>query len=736
MEKVVNEMIETKNIAIKGMHCAACVTRIEKTLSKIDGVKSVHVSLATERGKIVYDREKVRLSDVLAKISQIGFQANEVDNEGGFLHADDDVKQLQRSVFFSILLTIPLAWAMLAHVPFGKAYVPPLFLNPFFQLVITIPIQFVIGFPFYVRAWQAIKNGSATMDVLVVLSTSSAFFYSHYLTMTNASDASALFYETSAFIITFVLLGKLLEAKTKRKTTEALARFYGLQTKTAVKIVDGRHESVPIQAVKKGEKLFVKAGEKIPLDGVVVAGYSTVNESILTGESDPVEKKRGDFVYAGTLNQFGQLIIEVTHAYADTALSHIIRIVEDAQAKKAPVQKSVDRVTAYFVPAVIVIAVFAFFVSYLYIDPRIEYEAFKRLIAVLIVACPCALGLATPTSITVGCNRAAKEGIVFKDGTFLETLSKSTVFIFDKTGTLTRGEPVVQNMYVHQGRLDEFLKSVAALERASTHPFAKAVTEAAKKKRLRIPLAQHVIELPGYGVRGSVEGRDVIIANPTYFLNEKASFPIEIEKRVRVWQREGQTVIVVAIDGRVTGLIAFSDEMKRHAKGVIQKLNRAKKTTIILSGDHRYVVEDVAKDLGVTTFYAEMTPTEKARFVETLQRRGEIVAMVGDGVNDAPALARANVGISIGTASDIAIDSSDVSILSSQLIPLYEAFLISKKTLRNIQQNLIWAFMYNVVMIPFAAFGILSPSFAAAAMACSSLAVVFNALRLKTVPLN
>lgn len=726
-------MIESKKIAIKGMHCAACVTRIEKTLSRLDGVKSVHVNLATEQGKVIFDRNVTALPQLLERIDSIGFEAKEIERDSGLLHADDDLKKIERSFFLSLILTIPFAWAMFAHIPYLKSvYIPPLLLHPLFQFCFAFPIQFMIGFPFYKRAWQALKNRSATMDLLVVLSTSAAFFYSHYLTMKSLQmntfiDSSQLFYETSAFIITFVLLGKMLEAKTKRKTTEAMSQFYELQTKTATKIVNKEEKSVPVQMVKRGEMLLVKAGEKIPLDGEVVHGHSTVNESLLNGESIPVEKRKGDTVYAGTVNQHGQLVMKVTKTYEDTALANIIRIVEEAQMEKAPIQKTVDKVTEYFVPTVIVIALVAFSYSYFIVHPGVEYEAIKRLIAVLIIACPCALGLATPTSITVGSGRAAKSGILFKDGKILERFSKSTIAIFDKTGTVTKGEPVVTNMFIEEGDEETFLKAVGALERASTHPIAKAMMDFVKKKHIYVPLAERVEELPGYGIRGTVDSHEITIASPAYF----GQLPIKMRQTVQALQREGKSVVIVFIDGKCTGCIAVSDEIKRHAKGVIAKLKKMGLHVIMLSGDHRLVVKSVANELHIDSFEAEMTPIEKAKRVEHLQKQGHIVAMIGDGVNDAPALAKADVGISLGAGSDIAIDSSNVTIISSDLHHLVQALLISKKTMRNIKQNLSWAFFYNGIMIPFAAVGIFSPSFAGMAMALSSVTVVLNALRLK-----
>src|SRR5699024_11163723 len=443
-------MDQTNDLDIRGMHCAACATRIEKVISKMDGVIDVKVNLTTEKGRVTYNENGTSISSIINKINQLGFEAKKTlkNNTQSIHEKHREMNMLKWKFICSALLTIPLAWSMFAHFNWSSfMYIPALFLHPFFQLIITIPIQFVIGFEFYERAWQAIKSGSANMDVLVVLSTSAAFFYSHYLTFSfmqhTNSPEPILYFETSAFIITFILLGKLLEAKTKFRTTEAIKKLYQLQTKTATLYVDGKESQTPIERIVPGNMIIIKPGEKIPIDGQVMQGNSMINEALLTGESVPVKKTLGDLVYAGTINHNGALQIKVTKRDSETALSQIIRVVEEAQVSKAPIQQLADKVTGVFVPIVILIALATFGLWYILLQPNDFNEALGKVIAVLIIACPCALGLATPTSIMVGSGRAAQLGILFKEGKFLEVLGRCKTVIFDKTGTLTKGLPQV-----------------------------------------------------------------------------------------------------------------------------------------------------------------------------------------------------------------------------------------------------------------------------------------------------
>ncbi len=730
-------MEETSYLEIKGMHCAACAVRIEKAVSKMEGVIDVNVSLTTEKGRFTFNKGRTSLLEIINKINHIGFAANECrqNDPQSEQQKRNEMKALQSKFIISAMLTFPLAWAMFAHFKLTSfVHVPDLFLNPFFQLAITIPIQFVIGFPFYESAWKALKNGSANMDVLVVLSTSAAFFYSHYLTFTSPhSHSNGLFYETSAFIITFILLGKWLEANTKMKTTESIKKLYQLQPKTANLYVNGTEEKVPVDAISPGNVIIVKPRERIPVDGQVMIGNSMIDESMLTGESKSVEKRIGSFVYAGTFNQNGLLKIKVTKRESETTLSQIIRIVEEAQASKAPIQYIADRITAVFVPGVVLFALVTFVVWYFIFPNGNFHEAIEKVIAVLIIACPCALGLATPTSVMVASGRAAQLGILFKEGKFLELLGKNTMVIFDKTGTITKGEPKVTDLYVQHYSENAFLEIIGAVERASDHPVARAIVRKAESKIHSLPITAQVQFFPGYGVKASVNGKKVVIANPRYYKNNHLIIPSKAINMVEGFEDEGKTVMLVSIEGRFAGIVAVADEIKPTSKSAVSRLKQLGMDVLMLTGDNSSTAKDVAKQAGIKRLFAEVTPQEKAEIVQQLQKEGNRVVMVGDGINDAPALTVADVGIAIATGSDIAIESADITVITGDLNRVVDAIMISKKTIINIKQNFLWAFLYNIIMIPFAMFGLLAPWLAGAAMAFSSLSVVLNSLRLKRI---
>jgi P-type Cu+ transporter len=730
-------MEETSYLEIKGMHCAACSVRIEKAVSKMEGVVDVNVSLTTEKGRVTFYKDRTSTTEIINKINHIGFTANEFTQNSP---QSDKIKRkemrtLQAKFIFSALLTLPLAWAMFAHFQLTSfVIVPEPFLNPFFQLAITIPIQFVIGYQFYESAWKALKNGSANMDVLVVLSTSAAFYYSHYLTFsTYHSHSIGLFYETSAFIITFILLGKLLEAKTKLRTTESIKKLYQLQPKTATLYRNGKESKISIDKISLEDVIVVKPGERIPVDGQVILGNSMIDESMLTGESRSVEKRIGNFVYAGTINQNGLLKIKVTKRDSETTLSQIIRIVEEAQASKAPIQHIADKITAVFVPAVILFSVITFTAWYFILQPGNLHEALEKVIAVLIIACPCALGLATPTSVMVASGRAAQLGILFKEGKFLELLGKNNIVVLDKTGTITKGEPQVTNLYFEHFSENAFLEIIGAVESASDHPVAKAIVRMADKKIHKLPTATKVQFSPGYGIKASVNGKKVVISNPRYFKKNNFIIPGEAASMVVKLEQEGKTAMIVSIDSRFAGIIAVADEIKPTSQSAISRMKQLGIEVIMLTGDNRSTAIEVAKQAGIKSLYAEVTPQEKAEIVQNLQKKGNQVVMVGDGINDAPALTIADVGIAIGNGSDIAIESADITVITGDLHRVVDAINISKRTIINIKQNFLWAFLYNIIMIPFAMFGLLAPWLAGAAMAFSSLSVVLNSLRLKRV---
>lgn len=732
-------MKETNHLEIRGMHCAACAARIEKAVSKIDGVEEIHVNLTTEKGRVTFSNVKTNINEIIKKIHTIGFDA-EIDRKNNLqseMEKHRAITVLKWQFFVSALLTFPLAWAMFSHFRWASFItVPEVFIHPLFQFAITIPIQFIIGYQFYERAWKSLKSGSANMDVLVVLSTSAAFFYSHYLTFTHLNTferphSIVLFYETSAFIITFILLGKLLEARTKMRTTDAIKKLYQLQTKTATLYVNGKESQSPVDKISPGNVIIVKSGEKVPIDGQVIEGNSMIDESLLTGESVAIEKGIGHPVYAGTMNQNGTLKIKVTKRDSETTLSQIIRIVEEAQSSKAPIQHIADKVTGIFVPIIIVISMLTFVLWYVIIQPGQLSEALEKVIAVLIIACPCALGLATPTSVMVGSGRAAQTGILFKEGKYLEVLGKSNVVVLDKTGTITKGEPQVTDIYVESFSEGDFFEMIGAVEGASGHPVAKAIVKEAKKTVFHFPNASDVLTIPGYGIKASVKGKEVVISNPSYFRKNQLYVPSKAEREIKRLEQEGKTVMLVAIHARFAGMIAVADEVKQSSKSAITHLKQMGMDVIMLTGDNEKIALSIAKKTGIEKVQATITPLKKAEIIQSLQSEGKHVVMVGDGINDAPALTVADVGIAMGTGSDIAIESGDITVIKGDLSKVVDAIKISKATMTNIRQNFVWAFLYNIISIPFAMFGLLAPWLAGAVMAFSSVSVVLNALRLQ-----
>ncbi|MEH7387388.1 heavy metal translocating P-type ATPase [Bacillus sp. JJ1521] len=732
-------MKETNHLEISGMHCAACATRIEKVVSKIEGVEEIHVNLATEKGRVTFTKKQTNLDEIINRINKIGFEAK-IDRKNNLQSEMDkrrEITLLKWKFFISALLTIPLAWAMFSHFKWASfVKVPEIFINPLFQFTITIPIQFIIGFQFYERAWKSLKSGSANMDVLVVLSTSAAFFYSHYLTFTHLGSfgkpqSMILFYETSAFIITFILLGKLLEAKTKMRTTEAIKKLYQLQTRTATLFLEGTEYPTPVDQISPGNVVVVKSGEKVPIDGQVIEGNSMIDESLLTGESIPIEKGIGNHVYAGTVNHNGTLKIRVTKQESETTLSQIIRIVEEAQSSKAPIQHIADKVTGVFVPIIIFISIVTFFLWHMWIQPGELSEALEKMIAVLIIACPCALGLATPTSVMVGSGRAAQAGILFKEGKYLEVLGKSNVIVFDKTGTITKGEPEVTDVFVEYYSKREFFEIVGSVEGGSGHPVAQAIVKKARKRGISFTNANQVESIPGYGVVGTVHGKKVFISNPSYFQKNRLYIPRRVEREITRLEQEGKTVMVVSIQSRIEGIIAVADEVKQSSKAAVTRLKQLGMEVVMLTGDNKETAMMIAKKTGIENVHATITPQKRAEIIQSLQKQGNQVVMVGDGINDAPALTVADVGIAMGTGSDIAIDSGDITVIKGDLKKIVDAIKISKATLTNIRQNFVWAFLYNIICIPFAMFGLLAPWLAGAVMAFSSVSVVLNSLRLQ-----
>lgn len=722
-------------LQITGMTCAACAARIERALKKMNGIVEANVNFTMENATITFDQKELGLRTIEQKINNLGFGIYKE------VKGPDPHKKEQRILFwkfiFSALLSFPLLWGMFSHFSFTSFIpVPDLFLNPWFQLAITTPIQFIIGMQFYQGAWNAMKGGSANMDVLVVLSTSTAYFYSHYLTFQSVGQSHShvnLYFESSALIITFVILGKLLESRTKSRTTEAIKKLARAQAKEALVIREGKEYRIPVEKVIPGDVVVVKPGDKVPVDGQIVSGNSSINESMLTGESIPIDKGPGDQVYGGTVNANGLLKVKAIKVGRETAIAQVIRIVQEAQGSKAPIQRLTDELSEIFVPIVVTIAVVTFCAWYFIFTPGDLSDALNKAIAVLIIACPCSLGLAIPTSVMVGSGRSAELGILFKEGKHLETLEKTDIVILDKTGTITEGKPKLVDYHTQIPGEDVFLKYVAAAEKGSEHPMATAIVEGIVQKGLDIPEATSFRAIPGHGVEAIVEGKKIIIGNRKLLAEEGIILSEKnIDKAIR-WETEGKTVMMVGFDRRFVGMLAVSDTIKQTSAEAIRRLRNMGLDVLMLTGDNERTAHAIGREAGIQRVIAEVLPHEKVEVIRLLQSRGKKVAMVGDGINDAPALAVADIGIAIGTGADVAIEAGDVNLIRGDLHGIANAIQMSNKTMSNIKQNLFWALSYNSISIPIAMIGFLAPWLAGAAMSFSSISVVLNALRLQKV---
>ncbi|WP_339268726.1 heavy metal translocating P-type ATPase [Paenibacillus sp. FSL W8-0187] len=729
---------ETVDLQLIGMYCAACASKIEKVVSKMPGVNQANVNFALETARVEFNPAEVSLSDIQQRVEKLGYQAvskqETLDQEG---HRKEAITKQKRKLLLSAILSLPLLWAMVSHFSFTSwIWMPDLFMNPWFQLILATPVQFFIGKQFYVGAYKALRNKSANMDVLVALGTSAAYFYSLYLTIdwaaagANVHHGPEMYYETSAVLITLVIMGKLFESLAKGRTSEAIKTLMGLQAKTALVVRDGQEMTIPVEQVLVGDLVLVKPGEKIPVDGKVVEGTSAVDESMLTGESIPVEKKAGDAVIGATINKNGRLTLEATKVGKETALAQIIKVVEEAQGSKAPIQRVADVISGIFVPIVVGIAIVAFLVWYFWIAPGNFAQSLEIAIAILVIACPCALGLATPTSIMAGSGRAAELGVLFKGGEHLESTHKINTIILDKTGTVTKGKPELTDVEVNNLDQELFLRLVGSAEKSSEHPLAEAIVAGIEEKGTQLPAAEHFEAIPGYGIRASVEGHEVLVG--TRKLMAQHNVPIDsILGRMSELETEGKTAMLTAVDGQYAGLVAVADTIKETSRAAVARLKEMGIEVIMITGDNERTAQAIAKQVGIDHVRAEVLPEGKADEVKKLQQQGKKVAMVGDGINDAPALAVADIGMAIGTGTDVAMEAADVTLMKGDLNSIPDAIYMSRKTMSNIRQNLFWALGYNSLGIPIAAIGLLAPWVAGAAMALSSVSVVLNALRLQ-----
>ncbi len=724
---VVTEQVE---FDVFGMTCAACSTRIEKVLNKQDGVTRATVNLATESATVEFNPAVISEQELIQRIQKLGYDAKvKADAAERKTHKEQQIKALRTKLIVAGILSLPLLITMLDHL--FRIELPAIFMNPWFQFLLATPVQFFIGWQFYVGAYKNLRNGSANMDVLVALGTSAAYFYSLYeaiKTIGNSGYVPHLYFETSAVLITLILLGKYLEVRAKSQTTQAISRLLGLQAKQARVVRDGKEILIPVEDVVVGDRLIVKPGEKIPVDGVVVKGSTAVDESMLTGESIPVEKTVGSEVIGATLNKNGTIEMRATKVGKDTALAGIVKIVEEAQGSKAPIQRMADIISGYFVPIVVAIALLTFIIWFTFVTPGNFEPALVAAIAVLVIACPCALGLATPTSIMVGTGRSAENGILFKGGEHLERTQELDTIVLDKTGTITKGEPEVTDFTGDK----ELLQYVASAEKASEHPLAEAIVKYAKEQGIPLLETETFTAIPGHGIEAMIDGKHVLVGTRK-LMRDRGVAIAPFEELMNEYERSGKTAMVIAIDGKYQGVIAVADTVKETAKEAIRELKQLGLDVIMLTGDNERTARAIAKDVGIDHVIAQVLPGDKADRIKELQLQGKKVGMVGDGINDAPALAVADIGIAIGTGSDVAIETADVTILGGDLKLIPKAIRLSRATMRNIKQNLFWALVYNSLGIPIAALGLLAPWIAGAAMAFSSVSVVTNSLRLKRV---
>ncbi|MDK2990859.1 MAG: P-type Cu+ transporter [Clostridiales bacterium] len=719
-------IMDKVQLRLKGMSCAACAAAIEKALNRLDGVYHASVNFAAEKATVEYDSSVVSVRDMIKAVEDVGYEAeraDEVSSDREQAEREKEIRDRKRMLILSVILSAPLVLNMILEA--FNIHVP-LFMNPWFQFILATPVQFIVGATYYKGAYHALKGRSANMDVLVAMGTTVAYVYSIFTGFFIGGD---MYFEASAVIITLITLGKLLEALAKGRTSEAIKKLIGLQAKTARIIRYGQEMDIPVEDVEVGDIIVVRPGEKVPVDGVIIEGNSSLDESMLTGESMPVDKKAGDEVIGATINKYGTFKFRATKVGRDTALAQIIKMVEEAQGSKAPIQRLADQISGIFVPTVLVIAI-ATFVLWLIFGDGTLATALIPAISVLIIACPCALGLATPTSIMVGTGKGAENGILIKGGEHLERAHNINAVILDKTGTITKGQPEVTDVLPLNGRDDDLLHIAAIAEKASEHPLGVAILEKAKELGMDLPDAERFEAVPGHGVEAVIEGKTYYVGNRK-LMREKNIDIQNAEDELISLEEEGKTAMLVATDQKLLGILAVADTVKEHSKEAIEELQKMGIDVYMITGDNERTAKAIARQVGISNVMAEVLPEHKAEQVLKLKKQGKFVAMVGDGINDAPALAAADVGIAIGTGTDVAMEAADITLMRGDLRGIPVTIKLSRATMRNIKQNLFWAFIYNTIGIPFAAFGLLSPIIAGAAMAFSSVSVVTNALRLR-----
>ncbi|WP_202708139.1 heavy metal translocating P-type ATPase [Sporosalibacterium faouarense] len=724
-----NVPTEKATLNIEGMTCAACSSRVEKALNKAEGIIEANVNLAMNRGTIEYNEEAISVKDIIGVVEKTGYKAYEdkEDEEGSKKNDREkearqkEIKTLKTLFVISAVLSIPLLSAMFFHM----ANVHTILSNGYVQLALATPVQFIVGYRFYKGAYHSLRGGGANMDVLIAMGTSAAYFYSLYNLLEGIQQ---YYFESSAMIITLILLGKMFEAIAKGKTSEAIKKLMGLQAKTARVIRDGEEKDIAIDEVVVGDTIIVRPGEKIPVDGEITEGNSSIDESMLTGESIPVDKKTGDEIIGATINKHGTFKFKATKVGKETALSQIIKLVEDAQGSKAPVQRLADKISGIFVPVVVGIAIVTF-IAWFFIDGNFT-RALINAVSVLVIACPCALGLATPTAIMVGTGKGAENGILIKGGEHLERTHNLNTIVFDKTGTITKGEPEVTDIIVLDKDEDTILKYAATAEKGSEHPLGESIVNKAKEQKVKLMEFDEFEAIPGHGIFAKIEEDEVYLGNRK-LMDDKNIEIQQAEDKIADLENEGKTAMLMSINNKLSGIIAVADTVKENSLQAINELKELGIEIYMITGDNERTAKAIAKQVDIDNVIAEVLPEHKAEKVENIKGQGKKVGMVGDGINDAPALATADIGFAIGTGTDVAIEAADITLMKGDLRDIVMAIKLSKKTMKTIKQNLFWAFGYNTAGIPLAALGFLNPMIAGAAMAFSSVSVVSNSLRLK-----
>ncbi|HUV75297.1 MAG TPA: heavy metal translocating P-type ATPase [Dehalococcoidales bacterium] len=735
---------------VGGMTCASCVARVEQALSSVPGVISANVNLASEKATVEYIAG-TEFAELRRSVTEAGYElGSEAETlEDVTTAAQREIKRVRNRFIFAAILGLSIM-----ILGFGTSFIG----KPYLLWALATPVQFWAGWRFYRGTWGALRHRTADMNTLIAVGTSAAYFYSMVAVLFPGLFVAQglephLYFDTSAMIITLILLGRFLETRARGQTSAAIKKLIGMQPKTALVIRDGEEKEIPVDDVQVGDIILVRPGERVPVDGIVRQGYSSIDESMITGESIPVEKKIGDEVIGATINKTGSFQFEATKVGKDTTLAQIIRLVEEAQGSKAPIQRLADVIASYFVPTVIGIATVTFIIWYLLGPSPALTFALLNFVAVLIIACPCALGLATPTAIMVGTGKGAENGILIRSAEALERSHKINTVLLDKTGTLTQGEPKVTDVIsIPSSSREEVLRLAASAERGSEHPLAEAIVKAASEKKLKLSPVSDFNAVPGHGIEASVEDKRLLLGNLKLIKDRGLSLNRLEEEANHLWEK-GKTVMFLGVDSQVVGIIALADTLKPNARETIEALHKMGIEVVMLTGDNRRTGEAIAQEVGIDHVLAEVLPEDKAQEVKRVQQQGKVAAMVGDGINDAPALAQADIGIAIGTGTDVAMETGDITLIRGDLTGIATAISLSKRTMRTIKQNLFWAFAYNTALIPIAAgvlylafgssgvpsglrfilgeYGFLNPILAAAAMAASSITVVFNSLRLR-----